>query len=61
MSTQAERDELARAEALGRPVRQCPNCKAIGVQHYNPERIENDRITPGAFTCAAKSDTGGTP
>lgn len=61
MSTQAERDEVARAGALGRPVRQCPNCGVIGAQHYNPERIENDRIMPGAFTCAPRTTAGGKP
>lgn len=54
MKRMEERVEEAMAEALGRDVRRCPNCGRIG-SHWAPERIVDDRITPGRFTCGARS------
>lgn len=51
----AESAERTRAQALGRPVRVCPNCGAHGAQHFQSERIVDDRIVSAGYVCGARS------
>jgi hypothetical protein len=49
---QAELAEARLAEALGRPIKQCPQCGAVPGDHYIPETLDDDgNPVPGYWSC----------
>lgn len=44
------------AVALNRPIKKCLNCGQVGVEHWWPDHIEEDRFIPGGYECDRRGE-----